>query len=93
VNKDPFALKLFWAMTIGNPFRNDVFNTKLNSGVVVDTCIAYDTETWETGISRDKGSWIIVQQYESRELAEVGHQEWVVRLTSNPDMKLNDLDL
>lgn len=60
---------------------------------MVDTCIAFDTQQWETGISRDEEDWIIVEQYEDRELAEAGHNRWVAALKADPTMELEDINL
>lgn len=70
--------------------RSDVFNTKIGD-IVIDTVCAFDTHTWETGIKR--GDWIIVEQYETRELAEKGHQEWVKKIEENPNLELEDINL
>ena len=74
----------------GNPFRNDVF-WDIIGDIIVDTCIAYDTEEWETGIKR--GEWIIVQQYKNRELAQKEHNKWVEKIKNNPQLLLKDIDL
>ena len=70
--------------------RSDVFNDKIGK-IIVDTVCAYDTHTWETGICQDK--WIIVEQYETRKLAEKGHKKWVAKIKKNPKTKLKDINL
>lgn len=87
------VLKTFQAManqSLGKlPEREDVFNDVIGEQIV-DTCVAFDTQEWETGISRD-GEWTIVEQYDSREEAFTGHQKWVKAINDNPTMELVDL--
>lgn len=71
--------------------RSDVFNDKFNN-IVVDTVEAFDTHEWETGIEID-GKWIIVEQYETREKAKSGHNEWVKTMKKNPKKKLKDVNV
>lgn len=77
-----------------NPFRktNNVFRTEENNWIV-DTCIAHDTETWETGIQRDDDSFVIVDQYENEEEAKNGHKKWVSLMRENPKRELEDIDV
>lgn len=73
-------------------WRKDVFNNVLKFGkniFVVDTCFTPDTNAWETGIKKNDESWIIVEEYETRTLAEKGHKNWVNKLKKNPKIKLN----
>jgi hypothetical protein len=70
--------------------RNDVFNTDVANNQVVDTVLPRDTNKWETGVER-KGVWYIVEQYDSREEAKVGHDSWVESLNSDPEQKLVDV--
>jgi len=73
------------------PHRRDVFRDEFNN-IVVDTCCAPDTGMWETGISKEKGrNFIIVEQYENREKAKIGHQRWVKKMKKNPDLELKDI--
>ncbi len=72
--------------------RKDIFNDKWGN-IEVDTCIAFDTDKWETGICKDGGDWIIVQQYEDREDAKSGHNQWVKKLRDNPNIELEDINL
>ena len=78
------------AMANGNPYRDDVFKSNVGD-IIIDTCVAYDTKEWETGIK--KGKWIVVQQYKNRKLAEKGHNKWVKKMTGNPNLPLEDIDL
>ena len=73
--------------------RDNAFRYEKNE-ICIDTCIAFDTGYWETGIddSRYDNSWIIVEEYDSEELAKLGHDSWVGKLTSdNPPETLKDV--
>lgn len=72
-------------------FRNDLFRTE-EEAFIVDTVCTPDTETWETAISTDGNkSFIPVEQYDSRESAEKGHQKWVESMTADPNQKLTEI--
>ncbi len=71
--------------------REDMFRTELDNAII-DTCIAFDTNEWETGINRG-GDWIIVEQYSTRDKAKKGHNKWLKKLKTNPDIKLKCLNL
>ncbi len=78
---------------LGNDYwRKDVFNDVLEKHTV-DTVCGFDTNVWETGVEPRGGKWIIVEQYESRDKAKVGHKEWVQKLEKNPNMILEDIFL
>ena len=71
-------------------FRNETYY------YIVDTVFAHDEEKWETGISSQyisDGDFIIVEQYESREKAQEGHEKWVKLMEENPKRELEDIDL
>jgi len=72
--------------------RKDVFNDTIG-GTEIDTCVAFDTNEWETGIAQHGEDWVIVEQYESRAKAKLGHKRWVKAITENPDMELEDINL
>jgi len=72
----------------GNSFRVEKDN------LVVDTCKAFDTGTWETGISQNGGgNWIIVEQYENEDNAKIGHDKWVKKMEKDPSRKLKDINV
>ena len=98
--KIPFETGMLDLMTamknraIGGPDavkgRDDVFNDKFES-IVVDTVCPFDTGVWETGVDRDDAGFQIVEQYESRDKAEVGHKVWVARLKADRNVVLPDI--
>ena len=55
--------------------------------LVIDTAAVNDSNyPYETAIKHpfyNEGKWVIVQTYNSKEEAIIGHKEWVVRMTSN----------
>jgi len=79
------------ALVEGNPYRDDVFRTELDNGIVIDTCIGFDTGIWETGVLKPDLEWVIVQQYKSRSEAQEGHAEWVNSMKKNPTQELTDI--
>lgn len=75
------------------PNRKDVFREEADK-FVVDTCVAFDTGTWETGISQDnEGSWTIVEQYADKREAEIGHAKWVELMRRDPERELEDINV
>lgn len=79
----------------GNPNRTEgnVFRTE-ESDWVVDTCIAFDTQEWETGIYPPKSDDCqIVEQYDSKEQAKQGHEKWVSLMRENPKRELPDIHI
>ena len=60
-----------------------VKNTK-QGRYIIDTCYCNDTEKFETAINKDNGQWIVVEEYETKELAKNGHKKWVEFTKANP---------
>jgi len=62
---------------------------------IVDTCRCADTGLWETGILRpkDTGRWVVVEQYETKQEAEQGHNKWVRLMREDPERELIDIEL
>jgi len=56
------------------------------SGLVVDTCAVSDSEDlFETGVLHpdyNDGKRVIVETYETKELAQKGHENWVALMTA-----------
>jgi len=73
------------------PSRRDAMTWEINDQVI-DTVCPTNTKTWETGIKRN-GEWIIVEQYPDRSTAIAGHSSWIDKITSTPDMELEDCDV
>ena len=61
-----------------------IANTEIN-GATIDTCAVTDSNNpYETAISHPNyrnGHWIVVQEYNSKEEAKLGHSEWVEKFT------------
>ena len=72
--------------------RKDVLRDELPTHIV-DTCCVYDTGMWETGVAPTNRSFTVVEQYEDRNAAVLGHQKWVQTLTANPHIELTDINL
>jgi len=54
--------------------------------LIIDTCSVTDSDQpFETGIQHPKfndGKWIIVEMYDSKEEAQIGHNKWVKKMTA-----------
>ena len=72
--------------------RTDVFRTE-EATWFVDTCKAFDTGHWETGIAPKNDHVTIVEQYPTREVAEQGHKKWVGLMQENPERELPDINV
>jgi hypothetical protein len=82
-------------LILGKPreWRNDFFRLETEE-FIVDTCVPFDTNMWETGISQDnEASWTIVEQYKDKEEAEIGHAKWCELLKADPQKELEDINL
>lgn len=71
-----------------NYFDRLVKNDKIKN-VEVDTVYATDTDCYETGIQdrRYYSSWMIVEEYDTKEEALKGHNKWVKKLTTGKPPK------
>ncbi len=73
-----------------NNSKKDIFRDELGD-ITVDTCKAFDTGRWETGVEIEEGHWTITEQYDSREEAAAGHKKYVELLKTNPKAELPDI--
>lgn len=75
----------FYSMA-GNYEDRLVENTKIDK-VVIDTAAVTDSEQpYETGISHPEyngSDWVIVEIYDTKALAEIGHKKWVGKVSKN----------
>lgn len=67
-----------------------------SKGIIVDTSAVSDSDfPYETGINSKKyytREWVIVENYNSKEEASIGHNKWVKLMKSkNPPKKLKDV--
>lgn len=74
--------------------RKDVFRTE-GQGWIVDTVKGFDTGVWETGIESPttNGNFHIAEQYESRDLAEAGHNKWVKLMQEKPNSEIPNINV
>lgn len=71
--------------------RKDVLRTEEN-GWIVDTCMAFDSHKWETGVRpAPEESFSITEQYANRCEAEKGHEKWVTLMRENPKCELPNI--
>lgn len=80
------------AVVKGNPYRDDVLTDEV-PGFTIDICRAFDTRMWETAIAPTGKDWVIVEQYEDRDKAIIGHKRWKESLITNPTQELQDINL
>ena len=63
--------------------------------LLVDTCRVSDsTQPFETAVAHptyNKGKIVIVEQYDTVEDAQAGHDKWVDLMTNNPPTVLHDV--
>ena len=71
------------ALNSNEPLRQDVVGNDVVGEYTIDTCYTLDCG-YETGIVKGSGHWIIVQRYETRELAEKGHAVWMAMCAAEP---------
>ena len=81
---------------MGNYKERKVDNTIIPSvDAVIDTCAVSDsTQPYETAIKcshYNNGKWVVVEQYDSKEEAQKGHERWVQVFKSSPPAKLIDV--
>jgi hypothetical protein len=76
------------------PGRDDILNDQWD-GITVDTCCAFDTGAWETGVMRSVGEehWDIVEQYDDRDAAVIGHAKWVALLKADRNAELSKAEI
>ena len=72
------------------PDRSNAITTDMGKQKV-DTCEAFDTERWETGVKRG-GLWYVVEAYDDEATARKGHEAWVQRITDHPDYDIASLN-
>lgn len=96
VRTDPISgvLNFLQDLASGSAGPSDQITDKLDSGIVVDSCLPSDTHIWETGIERPdiEGKWVIVEQYPDKEHAIAGQAKWVKLMSEYPDFPLKDID-
>lgn len=88
---------MFDFLNMANDYKErNVGNYKEGEDLIVDTSRVTDGALpYETGISstdyKDLGdNWVIVEAYNSKEEALIGHEKWVKIMKENPPEKLTD---
>lgn len=54
----------------------------------IDTCYAYDVESYETCVFTDGDTGCNVEHYDTKAAAVKGHKKWVASLKKNPNQVL-----
>lgn len=72
----------------GNYEQRKVANHKAENGSEVDTARVSDgRQPFETAVSHpdyNNDEWVIVEAYDTKELAQLGHDRWVKTMTTEP---------
>ena len=77
--------KFFEAISNGADLILDSVGTDEVGPYVIDTCKTLDCG-YETAIKKSDGAntWVVVQRYKNKELAEKGHKIWLGMCAANP---------
>ena len=75
-----------------------VDNYESENGVfVIDTAMVtdgdYDYETAVTYEGFNEGKWMIVEQYDTKEEAQEGHNRWIEKLNNEEPIEFKDIDV
>lgn len=86
---------LFDYMSMANTYeQRKVDNTTANE-VEIDTCSVTDsTQPFETAICSkhyNSGNWIVVEQYDTKKDAQLGHDKWVKTFTESLPKSVEDV--
>jgi len=69
--------------------------TYKEDGLFVDTCAVSDSDKpFETAVSHpdyNSGKLVVVELYDTKEQAQVGHDKWVHTMLNNPPRQLTDV--
>ena len=77
---------------VHNVFTLSVLPQGNFNSLIIDTCSAFDTNKWETGISEvGTSKWTIVEEYNNKKEAYYGHLKYV-NLVKSGQTKFADID-
>jgi hypothetical protein len=87
---------MFGFMSMANDYeQRKVENTEIN-GATIDTAQVHDSaRPYETAINHPDykdGDWIVVELYDTKDLAKVGHKKWVEKFSSK-DLPIQLVDV
>lgn len=60
--------------------QRKVETTRINNAIIDTSMIMDSSSPYETGICHpdyNQGDWVIVELYDTKELAKIGHKKWV----------------
>lgn len=79
---------IFDFMSMANNYEQRLVDNYEDDILIVDTCLVTDGEKqYETAIQHPdyyKDKWIVVEAYDTKEEAQVGHDKWVKIMTTEP---------
>lgn len=70
--------------TTGDDYEDRLVENTKQGDYEIDTCFCNDTNKYETGISKLKNDWIIVEEYNTKCDASIGHKKWVEFTKAEP---------
>lgn len=79
---DDFARTMFGLFFGNYETAEKVDRTQIN-GYTIDTCDTVDFG-WETAVWYEDNKMVIVERYEDKERATIGHEKWVEFCKGNP---------
>lgn len=86
---------MFDFLNMANNYEERKIANYNKDGVVIDTCAVSDSrQPYETGIQHpqyNSGDWVIVELYNTKTEAQIGHDKWVAILVNNPPRQLQDV--
>ena len=66
----------------GSPIRGEVIGSETivngRHDIYIDTCFTHDTGKYETAIGVDDKDLIIVEEYDDKDEATIGHAKWLL---------------
>ena len=79
---------------VGNYESRKVDNTEVNNAVIDTVRITDSVHNYETGVTHpafNDNAWIIVEEYDTKEQAQKGHDKWVKEFTDKLPKTIKDI--
>jgi len=77
---------MFNFLSMANDYSDRAVDRYEADGMIIDTAYVTDGDkSYETGICHpeyNKGNWVIVEAYDTKDEAKEGHSKWVAKMTS-----------
>ena len=77
---------LFDFLSMGGNYEERKVDRFEKGRLVIDTCAVADSDqSFETAVGHpkyNKGDWVVVEMYDSRKEAQIGHKKWIKKMTA-----------